>query len=317
MQLDVRSSLPLVYLFLVLVAPVGTINAQDHSLIDADSAVIAAYLPVEIGNIWEYAVHDSYSLPPTGPPSGYRVYEVAGDTVVAGESFWTVLFAWYDDDLGLALSRKLLLRRDSLGQALIRGDDRKAVSFLSPLAVNPGYETEEIAVSRDTTVHVGGSSYVLESVRMTRFTGSYSDFDERVHGYGIGLLSSSSCGLSCSGPPPRYLLVYAVVDDVTYGTSVVATGTGDVRRTRTRSLLVYPSPTRSTIHVAVDDAVTNSTIDLTIFDLLGRHIRTIKLRGRGAPNVEVDVADLPAGVYFIRGDTGAGSVGKSFVVVRD
>ncbi len=79
----------------------------------------------------------------------------------------------------------------------------------------------------------------------------------------------------------------------------------------------YPNPFQgSTTIEYVLPAPTH--IALTVYDLLGRQVRTLvdEGRGRGRHQVRFDAAGLPSGMYFYRFDTESFSQTRQLVVVR-
>ena len=79
----------------------------------------------------------------------------------------------------------------------------------------------------------------------------------------------------------------------------------------------YPNPFQhSTTIEYVLPAPTH--VALTVYDLLGRQVRTLadEVRGRGRHQVQFDAAGLPSGMYFYRFKTDAFSQTRQLVVVR-
>jgi len=69
----------------------------------------------------------------------------------------------------------------------------------------------------------------------------------------------------------------------------------------------YPNPaaTQATARVGIPDGVTDAR--LVLFDLLGRKVRTVEVRGTGRQMLQIQAAGLAPGIYFLR-LTGGGQV---------
>jgi len=81
---------------------------------------------------------------------------------------------------------------------------------------------------------------------------------------------------------------------------------------------VYPNPSAGAINVHIESTQSETPIQLTVFDLLGRVVRSQSIQriGDGETDVAVDGSGLPAGIYHIRVAQGSTVRLQSFVITR-
>lgn len=91
------------------------------------------------------------------------------------------------------------------------------------------------------------------------------------------------------------------------GTSVVITGIGDLQEPL--QLNIYPNPTTHTFTL---EPATNTPSTLRIYTLTGRLLRTQRTQGR----TEIDVSDLPEGIYLLELETPEGVARQKLVLQR-
>ncbi|NND72616.1 MAG: T9SS type A sorting domain-containing protein, partial [Rhodothermales bacterium] len=80
---------------------------------------------------------------------------------------------------------------------------------------------------------------------------------------------------------------------------------------------VHPNPVRAVLSYMLD-VDTDEAVNVSLYDLVGRKLMAIE-KGVGRPGSSVyslDTSNLPAGVYFLRAESGVMFDSKSFVVVR-
>ena len=77
-------------------------------------------------------------------------------------------------------------------------------------------------------------------------------------------------------------------------------------------LALFPAPARDVLTVRFSTSSAGPA-RLDVIDLLGRTVRTVDLDGRNERDVRVAVADLPAGLYMLRIQSGTSSATRSFV----
>jgi hypothetical protein len=89
---------------------------------------------------------------------------------------------------------------------------------------------------------------------------------------------------------------------------------GIVETRHALSLQVYPNPTAGELRFAVSGE-RYAVCDIEIFDVYGRKHESTKARRHENMNGEIviDIAHLPAGVYFVRVNTGQGVVTRKVV----
>jgi hypothetical protein len=83
------------------------------------------------------------------------------------------------------------------------------------------------------------------------------------------------------------------------------------------ALRVHPNPLRPGSRVSFELRETTH-VRLEVFDVSGRRVTTLldASRGRGTHRVDLDPSRLPAGVYFVRLDTGAGRANARVIWTR-
>ena len=63
---------------------------------------------------------------------------------------------------------------------------------------------------------------------------------------------------------------------------------------------MYPNPTKEFVHLEFDN--THKDIELSLFDMLGRKLRTYTLKS-GERSISIDIRNLPSGTYTITTST--------------
>ncbi len=95
---------------------------------------------------------------------------------------------------------------------------------------------------------------------------------------------------------------------------------GPTRVSRLRVSEVYPNPFSASAWMDVEVA-TRSTVQIDVFDVTGRRVRTMTLNGATSRRIEFDGRDnasrlLPSGVYFYRVKAAGETVTRKMVIAR-
>jgi hypothetical protein len=78
--------------------------------------------------------------------------------------------------------------------------------------------------------------------------------------------------------------------------------------------LVYPNPTSASLNIKLTQALTTNTT-LVIMDVTGRLLKQQNI-SRGQFSINVDVAALPAGRYFIKINDQQAVINQSFIIIK-
>jgi hypothetical protein len=131
----------------------------------------------------------------------------------------------------------------------------------------------------------------------------------------VGVLSAGSGDPGCS---TCIGLIYARLDGVEYGEQAIVVGREQMAPPAAHGLTVSPNPLRdaATLRFAL---AAPERLTLDVFDVRGRHVRTVALgaHGAGALAVRFEAGDLPAGAYQLRvqGDGGF-EASRGVIVLR-
>ena len=284
------------------------------------------YLPLEVGNQWQYHVDRFIE---TDFDFGY---EVTGEEVIDGEPHYLVRYCRLSDfGTEFSCSDPVPVRYDEENRGVVRRNQAEdgSISYTKyivpfcPLDSAFGSDQEAdcfelggiyLSVSGEygSGVVVGGD--VLGDTRKT--------YNDGLQGYGSVVAGVGYTGYTNVDTDEAETLIYTQLDGVEYGARAFVFPTADepgaAQPVTTAFTEVFPNPARTSVQaqyaLGAPQAVT-----LELIDLLGRRVRAAELgrQGAGAHDVEIDTAGLRPGLYVLRlrGDAGAKAT-QRIVVLR-
>jgi hypothetical protein len=289
------------------------------------------YLPLEVGNVWEYESWYQYG----GDPelTGYTRFAVVGDTTMptqmgddppAERHYFKVLRERLHPDGGTWDTGVIWLRFDTT-RATVRGsygvtDDpgtalgpagRCPLNAAFSGVINTSYVTCETPPEFEEPMQarVGGGydqpvpiEEGLEATVKSLSTGYLTSSVTR-YAADMGMISTWASESSSWWST----LVYARVGGVEYGIRIPVAAEGAPTDLAV-ALTVFPNPSRevSTIGFTLDAP---QRVTITVFDVLGRRVLAddLGVQPAGETGHRLDLTALPAGVYIVRlaGNAGA------------
>jgi hypothetical protein len=264
-----------------------------------------SYLPLRIGNLWDYA------FAPGNPV--VRTARVTDTLRWGGPLYYTMIY-----DTGAGYPAVDTLRVDSLGRVVsilngaevIKYDFTKvdADTYHVPVEFTLSNEFWVVSVRHPDTIPgfdpcrgMGpcvGVHWTLPGAADADFTEYYTP--------GIGLVSSDGAWSS-------NVLVHRVIDGVS------TTGVGPVQDPIRAFALKqnYPNPFNPATVISYDLSEA-CRVTLTVFDLMGRDVATLvdAFEEPGARSVTLDGTSLASGVYYYRLQAGDYTESKKLVVMR-
>jgi hypothetical protein len=289
----------------VLAATVGLLVQQIAGspclLAQADSAL--AFLPLQVGNMWQYhyrysncgQTHSSYYLErvvgDTVLPTGFRYFVVESD--LSGEDGWRFL--------RVDSSTANIYRYESSSPARdLLVDSLRATK--GSTFIREGWITTE-CTGVDTLTVLGQHVVVKRFVEYYLFGGEYT------LAYGVGRVSRVTYDEDLCYPilQPLYQdLVYAKISGEEFGTLVGVTEPNQKPPSSFTLEHNYPNPfnTSTVISYALP---CRAHVTLTVFTALGQKVRVLvdEEKEAGYHRVQFDASGLASGTYFCRLRSGA------------
>lgn len=282
----------------------GTLVAQ------VDSTKLEFY-PLQIGNTWQYN-------------NGPSVIKIVGDTSIAGEHYFQIANPDYPQNASF-------VRVDSLYRVMTRGRGDTSES-------NRAYRlNESVGSIYEIPVDVAG----VVCLNANKYMMKYVAYVEDAIGPGMDAMlfdpiaadtvQSDTCDYGFQFVLIRGLGIYreeyeadqykqltgAIVGGVQWGTIVsVQDHSGDfVAGVQLEQN--YPNPFNSTTTIRFS-LPRRSEYELDVYDVLGRHIRTIANGDveAGSYSIGFDLWDLPSGVYFCRLSVGSVLATRKMILSR-
>jgi hypothetical protein len=282
------------------------------------------YLPLEVGNVWEYEVYEE-TCDVDGSCSdalltGYVQRAVVGEILVEGRLYVEVLERRFSSEKEVTSSNQRLVRFDTLAARPVWRNDAvdeawpgffscrldtpfgaDAVCSEIPLSTTGGYE-EPIVIDDD--VFVGTVKSYVSSVGRYDFVAD------------VGIVETIF-----GGGAPAFTVwheaSYVRVGDAEYGTRrfAVPVASESAPVASELALAVFPNPSRGavTARLSLDRP---QRVALAVYDVLGRRVlaRDLGVQAAGATNHRLDLGGLPVGVYVVRLDGDAGARATARVV---
>lgn len=160
-----------------------------------------------------------------------------------------------------------------------------------------GLEEYSIGVYLGTGVPTASSDFALE---VTGLQASFPDWEEIVLPLDTYDGQTIRIGIRNEGAD-HYMFM---VDDF----KVTTTGLG-VNDAFARKFSAYPNPANNVVNISNNDNITLTNV--AINDINGRTVKTMKVNNLS--EVQMDVTELSAGVYFMNIDTDSGIAVKKFI----
>lgn len=266
------------------------------------------YLPLAVGNVWEYERWEDVCEPEPPfcepEPNGFFRRLVRGDTTLSGTAYWIIRESYFTVAGAPSGTREYLVRYDSSEARAYEhrldgefwNDWPEGLYCPLDIPFEGGDKCEDVGYAESYEETVLG-----ESVHVKRFVtlvGSYRFVAD------LGLVSTSLGDFVTSG----YDLTFARIDEVEYGTEQFPVSTEGAPESAAVALSVYPNPSHAaaTVRFTLDRA---QRVKLAVYDVLGRRVLSEDLGAQpvGETSHRIDLATLPAGVYVVRLDGGIGT----------
>jgi hypothetical protein len=271
------------------------------------------YLPLQVGNVWEYERWEDVCAPkPEFPPfcerepDGFLRRRVTGEATIDGATFSVIEEAFFSET-GAATGT---------GEVLVRIDTTEARAYEHRPNGEEGYYWPEGFPCRlDMPFEGNGAEceggYADVEAYEIAIAGEEFEAKAFVTAFGsyffvadLGLVDVVLGKFITSG----YNLTYARIGGVEYGTEQFPVAAESEPSQSALALSVFPNPSRgvSTVRFSLDAP---QRVTLAVFDVLGRRVFAADLGAQpgGEATHRLDAAALPAGLYVVRltGDAGA------------
>ena len=268
---------------------------------------VLSYLPLAIGNQWQYKVHHIVFGPPhTDTTTYYSLSIVEGDTIMSNGYQYQVVVSEtetkyvhidsvtacvYEYEGGLAQG----LKTDSL--LCSEGDlfGRDSYCELIDTATVLNYQTWIMGITRpwpDITV-----SHTLAMDLGMIYKYIYKSF-----GWGTEEI---------------YTLVYANINGTEFGEKVTSVNDLSNRISKYTLRQNYPNPFNpsTTINYSIPEL---SFVTLKVYDVLGNEIETLinEEKSAGEYEIEFNARNIPSGIYFYQMITGSVSIAKKLLLLK-
>ena len=242
------------------------------------------YVPLAVGNVWEYEFEAcSHLLLCT---SGVQRFEITGDSLINGESFFVRIERDLRDTNTWSPARQTnLVRFDTtMARVVVSGGSGPSIIWM-------GCSLNGDSTAGSPCTEVQTPPYVGVSGRAKRAFSANLHHVE-VYELGVGYVGGG-VGDSSSW------LTYARIDGQEYGQPVPVASPASPT-TAPLTLTAFPSPTRGPLTLALDNPAPGP-VELAAFDALGRRVwHTERAGTSGRQRVEIDASAWAPGLYIIR-----------------
>lgn len=292
-------------LTLLLVAPAAL--AQDPV---PDTTEAWRYLPLHVGNIWEYEQWADQNCVPVFPPIcesvmvGFLRHEVVRDSVV-NDTTYRVLEETRFSTEGVASSPRLFPVRfdttDARAFSLVNGEERPWPDWIDCPLDLPFESRTPCDEFKSSVAQVYGYDRLTLGIEGTEklfvLEPGYDSYSFKAD---LGLVGLSHGKFVSSGQN----IIYARVDGEEYGARFPVSSEPLPSQEDPFGLAAYPNPLHSagTLAVTLD---TPQHLRVDVFDLLGRRVRSV-FHGdlaAGRHILPMDSDKLGAGLYVVRATT--------------
>lgn len=296
---------PIVALLLLFAFPLVTVGQEctypDSSAV-ADTLSADAYLPLAVGNTWEYEI------------SSDSVVVAIERNEIVGYAFFKEIFYYRLDTRYYSVSDSIVATGVQTDYVRITDSSYVRNGSVAPLAIDLKFNASFSSCYRGA--YPDGDSNLV-SVGLA--DSSYYTFDEAgsavdvplpaIKQYSVASDTSSHYGhglglVITSGRRSRKL-IHAVIDGEPYGTPLaeryaipVSVAAEDSRFVE--SIHVYPNPATAVTTIFRNGPVSDRGVNMHLVDIAGRTQRLFRIDS-GSNHILLDVSALASGVYFVVG----------------
>ena len=283
------------------------------------------YAPLRVGNVWQY--YEQIEYPPVPGFEGYyQAYEVVGDTVVDGQTWFVVLACRRAvEDPPACTPEQVLYRLDEEDARLLSAEPRGDTWAHYPCRLDAPFTDEvvELDCGDGTTLEAWVHGEVQEGWEIggDPVPGTFvvKRYDWMAYGYQV--VSDVGLTSGCVGDPGcaySLYLDYARLDGVEYGTPrIIIPNEPGTPAPPPPALTVAPNPLRghATLSLALD---VPQALALSVYDVRGRLLdtRPFGTHPAGLLSLRFDAAALAPGLYLLRLTGDAGFSASRGVIVR-
>jgi hypothetical protein len=278
----------------------GTLYSQTDSVL--------AYMPLEIGNQWQYEIHKIVYGPPSSDTTiYYSFFVVERDTIMPNGYQYQVIIS--------SDSTIRYIHLDSLTACVYEYENDSSRGFKTDsLRCSQGdwFGGDHFCEFIDTATVLNYQSWIMGVTRdapditvahtLALDIGKIYQYIYESYGWGIEWISN---------------LVYAKINGVKYGN--IVNSQNDIKNKLTGFSLHqnYPNPFNpsTTIQYQIPEL---SFVTIEVYDVLGTEIATLLNEEKPAGNYEVefDGSGLPSGIYFYRLQAGSFIETKKMILMK-
>ena len=283
----------------LLLGGASLLFAQDDPI--PDTLDWRQYYPLQIGNAWEY-VDDNFPI--VAFPK-YRYEEIVGDSVINDRTYFVLRELYYDTETESVDTLFTYRRYDESQQTVVELSTRDYSEHSFPfcsfaVAFPPAHEEHvvdcqglDVVVAggyTDRYLHIGPDSIHVSAEKVFCLGGACVEYN-----YGVGDVGGQSEG-GYNVTKLRFLRI----DGQEYGDgSVILSETTPALRNQNPGVSLYPNPARDWLRINLGGPFSVAHT-ISIYDILGRRIRTHMYEAGGAGEWQVDVRAWAPGAYVVR-----------------
>lgn len=288
-----------------------------------DGFDLTRFTPADVGNRWEYrwtevqAVEDDEST-----STGYESFEILPDTTIGDSTFTVVHVRRLDEQHRLIQSKTCAY--STTEQVLLDASSEDARCERPYVLYKAGASADFQA---DQTVEIAGEGYDVDALARRDGQANSPGSTEGGHWHyewaaDIGMLHYSYG--SWSSIPPDYIshtreyeadLIYAEVNGVRYGQSVVRSESGELPlRAAMAFESLYPNPVGDVLHLRINMSSPGRTT-LDLYDVTGRRIHTVSAQlSEDSADLTIDLPPGASGLLLLRATDSEGNTATAQVI---
>ena len=279
------------FLMLVVTLPSANLHAQDST----------DYFPLHVGDFWRYK----------GDEQLWSARQDVDTTRINGNKYFVL--RWYPLYQGVVADAvDDTVRVDTSGDVFFLNGTEEQLLYKFHSVVNDTWEYRYVFASGDTVTHVVTLAAVLDTFQISGgpLKGTYRNvivfYDDQPGAYDAWTYSYFAPGYGLifkQWQLDERIMYGALINGRLYGD----TNTTDIKLTETpiatnfRLLQNYPNPFNPSSTIEYD-LPERTFVDLSVYDLLGRKLKTLVrgLRDAGTYEAKLEGGDLPSGIYLYR-----------------